>query len=266
MKLITRENYIDVCSLSAEPEMDIDEMLKPLGILRLNVDEFFTAGIERLSVALVEPYLKMTNSARNWTIYQKDRYAIAETSGDMLLVTPWTLDSEESFSRLKKELSEGKMLVALQDDGYRIVARSSDVENLVIEKDYLELWHEVCRGYLELQTLDLVNWNYQPRRGSRLDSLIKDVALRFAKDGETVEESATPDDCFSANSYFMDTIHEIISPVVKELSDFVQQDTWAYYSLTSDRRGVNIVRHRDVRALMWNKMQLDRAQELDLNS
>lgn len=266
MKLITRENYIDVSSLSAEPEMDINEMLKPLGILRLNVDEFFTTGIERLSVVLVEPYLKMTNSARNWTIYQKDRYAIAETSGDMLLVTPWSLDSEESFSRLTKELSEGKMLVALQDDGYRIVARSTDVDSLTIEKDYSELWREVCRGYLEQQILGLVRWSYQSRRTSRLDPLIRDVALRYVKDGEGVEETSTPGECFSANSYFMDTIHELISPLVKDVSEFVQQDLWAYYSLTIDRQAVNVIRHRDARALIWNKTLIDLAEENELEN
>ncbi len=264
MKLINRDNLIDACSLQAPPELDIEELLKPVSILRVSVDEFFEKGIEKLGVALVEPFLKLTNSSRNWTIYQKGRYAIAQESGDQVLVTPWKLENEASVQTLKQALTEDKFLVSIQEGGYVVMARKSDLAHLAVEPDFGELWLQVSRAYLEVHILSLVNWSYQSRRPCRLDALIKDVALRFSQSGDHVQEAVLSEECFSASSYFMDTMPEIIAPVLREVTDFIQNDLWAYYSVETSRRGISVTRHRDARALIWNKQLIDSASQDEL--
>lgn len=256
MQLVTRDNLIDVCSLQTTPETDIKELMKPVSVLRLRVDEFYQAGIERLSVALIEPSLKMTNSERNWTIYQNNKHAIAETAGDQLYVTPWTLDAIGSFEYLKEELLKGKVLTTVQDDGYRIIARASDINDLQVSKDTEDLWNRACAAYLDNLVLTMVNWSYKARRQSRLTPLLVDELLNVGIDstsGETVQ--------VHSGEYFDDTIRELIAPIVNEVTEFVRQDPWAYYSVQHDRLGINVTRHRDVRALIWNKQEIDSATQ-----
>lgn len=260
MQLVTRDNLIDVCSLQTTPETDIKELMKPVSVLRLRVDEFYQAGIERLSVAMIEPSLKMTNSERNWTIYQKDKHAIAETAGEQLYVTPWTLDSMGSFEYLKSELLKGKVLTVVQQDGFRIIARASDIDNLVVSKDTEDLWNRACAGYMDNLILTMVNWSYKARRQSRLTPLLVDELLNVGIDsaaGETVQ--------VHSEEYFNDTMREIISPIASEVTDFVRQDPWAYYSVQHDRLGINVTRHRDARALIWNKAIMDQLEQEELN-
>lgn len=260
MQLITRNNLIDVCSLKIAPETDIKELLKPVSILRLRVDEFQQAGIERLGVAMTEPALKMTNTDRNWTIYQNDKYVIAETTGDQLYVTPWVLDSDGSFEYLKTELTNGKVLAAVQQNGYRIVARAADLDHLVVAKDYELLWGEACAAFLDEYLLSMVNWEYTARRRSRLLPLLKD---------EMLETSATDlegkPEVIHTEEYFNNAMRELLAQVIDEVTDFVRQDVWAYYSVQHDRLGINITRHRDARALAWNKALMDQAEQEELD-
>ncbi len=266
MKFVDRDNFIDVSSLQASPEMDIYELLKPTGVLLINVDPYFEKGIEQLGVALVEPELKLTNSSRNWTISQRGRYAIAEECGDKVVTEPWALSDDVSYEVLKRELAKGKFLSRMQSDGYIVMAREKDIPNIVVEKNFEDLWLQVCRSFLETHILSLVNWSYQSRRQSRLDPLIKDVALSFSQTEDKVEETSTEVECFSASTYFMSKMPEILSASMREVSAFVESDPWAYYSVTVDRRGISVFRHRDARALIWNKHLMDAAAQEELEN
>ncbi len=268
MKFVDRDNFIDVSSLQASPEMDIYELLKPTGVLLIDVDPYFEKGIEQLGVALVEPELKLTNSSRNWTISQRGRYAIAEECGDRVVTEPWALSDGDSYEMLKRELAKGKNLIRLQSDGYVVMAREKDIPNIVVEKNFSDLWYRTCRAYLETHILSLVNWSYHPRRRSRLDSLIKDISLSYSTDAGKAEATVGAVDaqeCFSAYTYVTDNLPEILEQSLRDVSDFIRNDLWAYYSVNVEPRGIMVSRHRDVRALIWNNQLIDQAamQELE---
>lgn len=268
MKIVGRDHYIDLSYLTAPAIKSFDqlqELLKPKAALRINLDETIEPGMASLGIALCDPPLKITNSARNWSLSENDQYYIVKHNDGQYVTEAWRLTDDASFHHLLARLAAGHVLTVKNDAGYKIIATSEDAPNLKTTRDVRSLWMNVCRGWFDQELLSLVNWSFTVRRANHLDRLIRDVALTWTgkvEDTATAVEGLVTGDqegneVFSASRYVSEVMPRVLSGHIGEFCTFIEDDPWAYYNVTIDRIGVLVTRHCDARALIWNNTALE---------
>lgn len=263
MKNITINHLIASNRLYAEPDKDIAETLKPLAILRLDAEAQREVGLITLKTLTGEGNLQITTSDGKKFNSKGRTYFIAQPVGTELVVQEWNMGGTESLQYLKDALTTGKMLVCAdktittnQQKGYRVLLTQKDAGGLAITHDKQGLWHEICHAYANSVMRGLVHWETPPSADRVIKNILdSDAALAMVKhEGLDLRE------------FFMAEMDEQLSELNELVTAFVEQDAWAFYHVGVDARGVFISRHRDARAIIWNREMIEERDNKELEA
>lgn len=257
MKHISVGHLIASNTLYVQPERNIVDTMAPLEILRLTVEPFAAPGMSAVGYFTGKGSLKMMTSDGRWFNSKGRTYCIAQKAGAELVVESWSLTSEDSFNKLQAALREDRMLLQHEKSspeagqvGWRVILTKKDAELIKLCYDTASQWQDLSQAYLNHVMRAMVRWESHPSPARVILGLMSDEPRNL--DGTEMEDSV---------ELFNETMDDVLRDIRKEVEDFVEKDPWAFYYVGKDVRGVYISRHRDVRAIIWDR---ERTEELDI--
>ena len=255
MKLIKRDHYIDVGCLRAPAVEDDDELtnlLKPKAVLKLEVNSDYLSNFEKIKQALVSPPLKIINKSHNWSISEREPYFIVKRQPGHFSAESWVLSDKESFNTLIEKLNDDGLLTTKVSEGFKIIAGKDNASQLELIEDVLGYWYQIYQGWVEQEIFNRVPWSFDSRRQNRLDKyFLSDIVITI--DSVEDEDPIT----YTPQKHIENVMSQVMDESILPLLDFVDQDRWAYYSVSIAGGGIIVARHCDARAIIWNNEKLD---------
>ena len=229
-------------SLSIDDNLTVEDVMNTVEVGQFGVMHLMEAGLESLKNVLIDPgKLKIDITGTPVTVFEDETYYIGGASnGRISSPTPWYLNNEEDFEKLKAYLTQGLYLFSKIPEGYAVIASKENIPDMVVSRDKKTYWHDLVAEYFNEVIQTLTPWKTKPRL--RIYSRFIDVDSSFVVDEETVINNET---------FLRETLDALLDDIINQVISFVRKDVMALTIATGNNRGVQVARYGNAIALKY---------------
>jgi len=250
-------NAVRMLSSITLPPPDFVASLAPEEVHHISAE-----SVQNFTLAMLAPIgckfsQKIAKKDGFLSISEGDVYLIARRGIDTWTTSTWRFEHESQLDELKKELIEGAVIgIQLPNGKMRVVFTAEDAEQLEIIEDKDLGWRQLVSLWVRDTINQYASYGFKEPvpYDAFFDTDVTVPVLGNQPHGQIMES-------LTAVEFFTNVMSKVFSQLERKIASLVRQDPYRFYTVELRSGGISIVRHGDVRAMLYERDREQREQQ-----